>query len=109
MKSICPSCTRLLLALLLTVMAGNSFGRTALYGARCDSLVLPPDSLRKAPALKEVRQYKKLAAKADTAARDTLRLTGKTASAERRITPYDKAVLKEAIDLYRALSADQKK
>ena len=37
---------RLLLALLLTVMAGNCFGRTALYGARCDSLVLPPDSLR---------------------------------------------------------------
>lgn len=40
---------------------------------------------------------------------DTLRLTGKTAEASRRITPYDKAVLKEAIDLYRALSADQKK
>ncbi|MFW5566995.1 MAG: hypothetical protein ACOCNS_00640, partial [Bacteroidales bacterium] len=46
MKIICPFCMRLLLALLLTVMAGNCFGRTALYGARCDSLVLPPDSLR---------------------------------------------------------------
>lgn len=46
MRIICPFCMRLLLALLLTVMAGNCFGRTALYGARCDSLVLPPDSLR---------------------------------------------------------------
>lgn len=46
MRIICPFCMRLLLALLLTVMAGNCFGRTALYGARCDSLVLPPDTLR---------------------------------------------------------------
>ena len=37
-----------------------------------------------------------------------LRLTGKE-TVERELNAYDKAVLKEAIDLYRALSADQKK
>ena len=84
---------RLLLALLLNVMAGNCFGRSALYGARCDSLVLPPDSLRKAPALKEVRQSKKLDVKADTAARDTLRLTAIDSLSQ---TPADTAALSKA-------------
>ena len=41
-------------------------------------------------------------------AKDVLKLTGKTASAERRLTPYDKEVLKEAIDIYRALSDTKK-
>ena len=94
MKIISPFCARLLLALLLTVMAGNCFGRTALYGVRCDSLVLPPDSLRHAPLpQREARKAKKLAAKADTDARDTLRLTAIDSLSQ---TPADTAALSKA-------------